>query len=59
MQFQLETVEQSRLALSGGAPLPGKRMIWDTFVLSSLEDVRQVMADFKTGRFGSVDIPAS
>jgi redox-sensitive bicupin YhaK (pirin superfamily) len=51
---ELEAVSDARLALLGGAPLPGGRHIWWNFVSSRKERIEQAKADWKEGRFPEV-----
>jgi redox-sensitive bicupin YhaK (pirin superfamily) len=43
-----------KIMVLGGAPLPGKRLIWWNFVTSSAARMEQAKADWREGRFASV-----
>jgi redox-sensitive bicupin YhaK (pirin superfamily) len=45
---------RAKLMLFGGAPLPGKRLIWWNFVTSSAERMERAKADWQAGRFAKV-----
>jgi redox-sensitive bicupin YhaK (pirin superfamily) len=44
----------SRVAVVGGAPIEGERILWWNFVSSSRERLEQAKADWKNGRFPAV-----
>lgn len=51
---RLRATEPSRVALLGGAALPGERHLWWNLVSSSRERIEQAKADWQAGRFPGV-----
>jgi redox-sensitive bicupin YhaK (pirin superfamily) len=51
---RVEADEKARIAVVGGAPLPGERHLWWNFVSSSRQRLEQAKKDWSEGRFATV-----